>query len=212
MTNCGAPGCKNRSTENKGISFHRLPTTKRNEIRKKWLQNIRRKIVPLRLYICSEHFESSCFQRDLKAELTGTKPRNMLKDEAVPTIFSHMSGSSKKRISALQREEKQLKKVMVEDAISSFDETANIVKKEEICCTSNPMAVKDCREQKQRTKSQFEEHDSERNKETKVSARKTPPLKIRFDKRKRRTKDIAINTDLSFDPNAIINISVDHKS
>ena len=78
------------STENKDISFHRLPTlptTKRDEIKKKWVQNIKRKVVSSTLYICSE--------RDLKIGLTGTKPRNILKEEAVHTRFSHMSDSTR---------------------------------------------------------------------------------------------------------------------
>ena len=37
--------------------------------------------------VCSEHFELLCFKHDLQAELIGTKPRNILKDDAVPTIF-----------------------------------------------------------------------------------------------------------------------------
>ena len=44
------------STENKDISFHRLPTTKRDEIKKKWVQNIKRKVVSSTLYICSEAY------------------------------------------------------------------------------------------------------------------------------------------------------------
>jgi len=60
MTNCGAPGCTNRST-NKTVnrSFHQLPTEKRAELRKKWLQNLKRKIIPASLWVCSDHFEAT---------------------------------------------------------------------------------------------------------------------------------------------------------
>ena len=44
-------------------------------------------MVPETLSVCSEHFEPSCFKRNLQAELMGTKPRNILKDDAVPAIF-----------------------------------------------------------------------------------------------------------------------------
>ena len=99
MTNCGAPGCTNRSANNKNISFHRL-SSKKEEIKKKWLHNLNRKFIPETLSVCSEHFEPSCFKRDLQAELMGTKPRNILKDDAVPTIFKHSLGLSRKRVSA----------------------------------------------------------------------------------------------------------------
>ena len=45
MTNCGAPGCTNRSANNKKISFHRL-SSKKEEIKKKWLHNLNRKFIP----------------------------------------------------------------------------------------------------------------------------------------------------------------------
>ena len=53
------------------------------------LHNLNRIFIPEKLSVCSEHFEPSCFQRDLQAELMGTKPRNILKDNAVPTMFKH---------------------------------------------------------------------------------------------------------------------------
>ena len=62
------------------------------------------------LSVFSEHFQWSCFKRDLQAELMGTKPRNILKDDAVPTIFKHSQGPSRKRVSSFERENKQAKK------------------------------------------------------------------------------------------------------
>ena len=112
MTNCGAPGCTNRSANNKNISFHRL-SSKKEEIKKKWLHNLNRKFIPETLSVCSEHFEPSCFKRDLQAELMGTKPRNILKDDAVSTIFKHSQGPSRKRVSSLGRENKEAKKQLV---------------------------------------------------------------------------------------------------
>ena len=86
MTNSGAPRCTNHSANNKNISFHQL-SSKKEEIKKKWLYNLNRTFITEKLSVCSEHFEPSCFKRDLQAELMGTKPRNILKDDAVPTIF-----------------------------------------------------------------------------------------------------------------------------
>ena len=102
MTNRSAPGCTNRSEDNKNISFHRLPS-KSEEVKKKWLHNLKRKNIPETVFLCSEHFEPHCFKRDLRAELMGTKLRNELKDDAVPTLFQHSQCSSRKRISSIER-------------------------------------------------------------------------------------------------------------
>ena len=58
MSNCGAVGCTNRSTKNPNLSFHR--------VRDEWLQSIKRKEpLPKNFYVCSEHFEKDCFEKDL---------------------------------------------------------------------------------------------------------------------------------------------------
>ena len=116
MTNCGAPGCTNRSANNKNISFHRL-SSKKEEVKKKWLYNLSRKFTPETLSVCSEHFEPSCFKSDLQAELMGTKPRNILKDDAVSSIFKPSQGPSRKRVSSLEIENKQAKKQLVQEAL-----------------------------------------------------------------------------------------------
>ena len=95
MTNCGATGCTNRSANNKKISFHRLSAKKRKK-KKKWLHNLNRKLIPGTLSVCSENFEPSFFKRDLQAKSMGTNPRNILKDNAVQTIFKHFQGPSRK--------------------------------------------------------------------------------------------------------------------
>ena len=41
------------------------------------------------MYICSEHFEKSCFKRDLRAELLRGKPDNDLQDDQQFLITSH---------------------------------------------------------------------------------------------------------------------------
>ena len=66
MPNCGAPGCTNRSNIERTKSFHRLPREEKADLRKAWLLKIKRKIIPKELYICSDHFEEECFERDLK--------------------------------------------------------------------------------------------------------------------------------------------------
>ena len=99
MPSCGAPGCRNRSTDKpedetqggKKLSFHLLPSGKKKDIiRSQWLHNVNRQELPKYLYICSEHFEESCFKQGLRAELVpGAKPKRELFEDAVPTIFNH---------------------------------------------------------------------------------------------------------------------------
>ena len=72
MVNCAAIDCTNRSEwfPNGEVSFHRIPSKKYKEQRKQWIHNIRRKEGTLPndsgFYICSVHFEDSCFHRDLQ--------------------------------------------------------------------------------------------------------------------------------------------------
>ena len=114
---------------------------KKEEIKKKWLHNLNRKSIPETLFVCSEHFEPSCFKRDLQAELMGTKPRNILKDDAVPTIFKHSQGPSRKRVSSLERENKQAKKQFVQEALGSYEKTITQTQKEVSCSTKDLIAV-----------------------------------------------------------------------
>ena len=67
MTNCGAPNCTDWSDPDNGINktYHKLPVESWGEI-KKWLVNIKRQDLPKHLYICSDHFEPECCEKDLK--------------------------------------------------------------------------------------------------------------------------------------------------
>ena len=72
MSSCAAIGCVNSPGKNPSLSFHQMPSKKRKEIRQEWLRRIKRghnkKYLPedSKLYICSEHFENDCFERDLQ--------------------------------------------------------------------------------------------------------------------------------------------------
>ena len=68
MTNSGAPNGTNRSDADNGKNktYHKLPAQSQGEIRKKWLVNIKRQNVLKHLYICSDHFELECYEKDLK--------------------------------------------------------------------------------------------------------------------------------------------------
>ena len=114
MPNCSAIGCTNRSSDKDGtVSFHRLPTTRRNI----WLTKIKRKggekLTDIR--ICSNHFEEECFERDLKAELMGTDSRKRLKRDAVPTLFVFTAHTDKRTLSEA-RKEKASKQKYIDEA------------------------------------------------------------------------------------------------
>ena len=69
MVSCSAFSCTDRSENYPGISFHRIPSSKKKELRQEWLHNIRRVgNLPSdkSFYICSVHFEENCFKRDLQ--------------------------------------------------------------------------------------------------------------------------------------------------
>ena len=72
MPSCATIGCVSHSGKKPSLSFHQIPSYKRKEIRQEWLRHIKRgqneKYLPKdsTLYICSEHFEKDCFERDLQ--------------------------------------------------------------------------------------------------------------------------------------------------
>ena len=83
-----APGCTNSSRKNRNVHYHRLPLKDKFRLHS-WINAMKLKSPPITVHsrICSDHFEPYCYARDLKAELLGTKPRIILKDDAVPSLF-----------------------------------------------------------------------------------------------------------------------------
>ena len=70
MVICSAVNCSsNTSNKNrvKGISLYRLPSDE--NIKKKWLTNLKRENLPNDIRICHLHFEESCFKRDLEVKI-----------------------------------------------------------------------------------------------------------------------------------------------
>ena len=69
MSSCAEIDCVNSSGKNPSLSFHQIPPTKRNVNRMKRIKREQNeKYLPedSTLYICSEHFENDCFERDLQ--------------------------------------------------------------------------------------------------------------------------------------------------
>ena len=64
---CIAVDCNSnifKSNRDKNVSFYGLP--KDENLKKRWLQNIKRENLPKDKKICHLHFEEHCFKRDLK--------------------------------------------------------------------------------------------------------------------------------------------------
>ncbi|XP_071992319.1 THAP domain-containing protein 2-like isoform X1 [Engystomops pustulosus] len=101
-TTCAAFGCSNNSKRDNQVTFHRFPSNP--ERRKQWLNLVNRdNFSPsLHTFLCSKHFEESCFDR------TGQTVR--LRANAVPTIFIYPGHMVEKialtRASIMRLEEK----------------------------------------------------------------------------------------------------------
>lgn len=97
-----------------GISYHYFP---RDEaLRSQWLAKISRAdlVVSKNFRLCSEHFTPDCYERDLKAEILGLKPRTMLKPGAIPMVFSHWRPSKRPWLSLEKHSEEKVSKEVAE--------------------------------------------------------------------------------------------------
>ena len=91
---CIVAGCSN--TTKVGVSLHKFPSDGR--IRKQWISEVKKTRVDWKKpsaysLVCSDHFTEDCFER--MAEKLGLKRKRVLKPDAVPTIFSRLSGTPK---------------------------------------------------------------------------------------------------------------------
>ena len=112
MPHCCAWNCTNQYSNNTDISYHKLPIDKK--IAQVWIKNINRTELPKQVYLCSQHFEESCFDvsHDLKQRLlpsaSNRKSRKLVKG-AVPSLFAHKPvksrKSSEKRLEIKQKHE-----------------------------------------------------------------------------------------------------------
>lgn len=75
----------------KETSFHTLPADKK--VADVWIKVINRTELPKQLFLYSEHFAESCFDRShelrLKYILGKLKPSRKLLSGSIPTIFPH---------------------------------------------------------------------------------------------------------------------------
>lgn len=100
MVYCAAFDCNNDSRYTTGISYHCFPSDP--SIREQWLAKISRAdlVISKHSRLCSVQFTPDCYERDLKAELLGSKPKAILKPDAIPSLFSHRPPPKKGRLSS----------------------------------------------------------------------------------------------------------------
>ena len=110
MVYCAAFDCNNDSRYTTGLSYLCFPSDESR--RQQWLAKISRAdlVISKNSRLCSEHFTPDCFERDLKAELLGVKPRATLKADAVPSIFSHRPRPKRPRLPSEKRSEEKVRK------------------------------------------------------------------------------------------------------
>ena len=112
MGSCIVPGCNNYSAKTKKagdtVSYFHILLDHR---KKAWLDRIRRTNLPLleNCHVCSEHFLPSCFEPDLRAQLTGQTGKLSLKVDAIPSVFKYSHSPEEKipRLSSERRLQRQ---------------------------------------------------------------------------------------------------------
>ena len=98
MPHCCAFGCNNQLKNKKedSITFHRLPGEGRKQVRAQWITVIGRpqKNLPKHVYLCSSHFDPSCFDEsaNIRYKLLVFCSKKRLEPDAVPTMFTHKPG------------------------------------------------------------------------------------------------------------------------
>ncbi|CAH1796821.1 unnamed protein product [Owenia fusiformis] len=128
MPMCCAANCSNITTDRPklGISFHLVPDLKRakgkRHVVSAWLTNIGRfgpgwtvdtfkNQKPREVVVCSQHFNPDDFERDFRSELMPgyTQKKRKLKEDAIPSIFSHKKTNERPALYLQKREQNQQK-------------------------------------------------------------------------------------------------------
>ncbi|XP_035225945.1 THAP domain-containing protein 1-like [Stegodyphus dumicola] len=87
MRGCAVVSCPNCNVKtSNNVTYHRFPADE--EIRKKWLEKCGRNLQfdCSRSRVCSEHFTSDDFERDLQGELLGQPLKKRLKKGVEPHL------------------------------------------------------------------------------------------------------------------------------
>lgn len=111
MVHCCVPECTNYSKKTESVSYHKLPS--KQAIQKSWIAHIKRaNLPPLQYcYVCSDHFEDSCFEVDLMEQLTGVKRKRRLKAGAIPSLFNFVKPAKRRTTTENRLKRKQQQEV-----------------------------------------------------------------------------------------------------
>ncbi|XP_039300398.1 uncharacterized protein LOC120355776 [Nilaparvata lugens] len=140
MPCCAIAGCSNHSDKAKllNISFHKFP--KQDDLYKQWVHSCRRKddFNGKTAVICSQHFVSDDFERDLKSELLKLPKKNILKKAAIPTVkipslpsFKIKKTESERSCRLIGRENRKIVQTLLDDFNNNAD-NVDIVSNEDI--------------------------------------------------------------------------------
>lgn len=94
-----------RQTED--VTYHRIPSDKQR--RKAWLDTIWRSNMPQvqYSYVCRDHFLPSCYELNLRSQITTQKCKRRLKEDAIPSEFKYSPEAKKPRLSSENRQDRR---------------------------------------------------------------------------------------------------------
>lgn len=118
MSWCAVFGCNSNGKRDKDITFFSLPSDAK--LRNQWITMIKRTELPKRVYVCSKHFEESCFDPSWKmqVEMLGGKIKRKLLPGSVPTLFSYKQKPHERSTSMKRKAVAEKKEVLNEISIS----------------------------------------------------------------------------------------------
>ncbi|XP_057302788.1 uncharacterized protein LOC130636954 [Hydractinia symbiolongicarpus] len=131
MAYCSVYGCKNNIKSNKDKRFFLMP--KNPEVSKAWIAAINRTKLPAKVFLCSDHFEETCFDLSWKLQnelFYKDRPcKRRLIPNSVPTIFCHKT-APKERSSSTSRAKRSQSKDLVKSALVEDSEQLCLIDNE----------------------------------------------------------------------------------
>ena len=113
MSLCSAWGCSNNSKQGLDKSFFTLP--KDLSTKNAWIAAMNLKRLPSRVYLCSDHFDDSCFDAAWKLQnelyYKDRPVKRRLITGSIPTKFPHKKVHEERNCSAIHASKKQHKEV-----------------------------------------------------------------------------------------------------
>lgn len=135
VSTCGNYYGKTRKASS-GIIYHMFPQSRTLAL--KWAEVCGGKkgcLPPTYTRVCSQHFSTGCYQRDLQHELLGLPLRRRLKSDAIPDMGLPNQNSKKKKCTQTKQSEKSAKYAAMRSSIRiaakrSVEELENVKRTE----------------------------------------------------------------------------------